>query len=82
MRRAEYFIQWLKKNKKQVCLTGTTLRFPGDVVLFQAASQLLRLPEKLQVVSSWAFCSWLDLNWGGTRWLDHKTLLGSMVLSM
>lgn len=56
--------------------------FPGDVILFQAVSELLGLSEKLQVVVRVpTFLSFLlSLNRRRNRWLDPTQLLGCVFL--
>lgn len=57
--------------------------FPGEIVLFEAVSELLGLSEKLQVfVSGPTFFSFvLSLNRRRNRWLDPTQLIGRVFLS-
>lgn len=57
-------------------------RFPGEVVLFEAVSDLLCLSEKLQVFLSSPICPSLlfSLNGRRSRWLDPTQLFGCVLL--
>lgn len=57
-------------------------RFPGEVVLFEAVSELLCLSEKLQVFLSSPICPSLlfSLNGRRSRWLDPTQLFGCVLL--